>query len=82
MLPQKEIKPEGYRRKTQKQSRYAVVRELRATRERRGIDRVQLAEELGYHHMMIGRWERGEATPSLQRLQDWADALGVQIGIF
>lgn len=73
------LHPIGYRRKTDKESRFEVIRQLRAIREQRGIDRITLAELMGYHHMMLGRWERGEATPSLQRLQDWCDALGVRL---
>lgn len=73
--------PVGYRRKTDKESRYAAVQQLWAIRERRGIDRVTLADAMGYHPQMLGRWERGEATPSVQRLHDWCDALGVTLTV-
>lgn len=71
--------PVGYRRKSDKESRFAVIRTLRGLREQRGIDRVELAEIMGYHPQMLGRWERGEGTPSVQRLHDWCDALGVDL---
>jgi ribosome-binding protein aMBF1 (putative translation factor) len=79
--PVQALKPIGYRRKTDKESRYPVIRRLREVREQHGIDRVTLADAMGYHPVMLGRWERGEATPSLQRLHDWCDALGVRVGV-
>ena len=62
-------------------SRYGVVNELADARVEQGIARVDLAEAAGYHVMILGRYERGEATPSLQRLVDWAEALGFEITI-
>lgn len=69
------------RRRTAKQSRYPIIRQLWRAREIEGYARVDLAERMGYHAMMLGRWERGEATPSLRRLHDWADCLGFHIAV-
>lgn len=69
----------GKVRTPKKQSRFAVVRELTALRVKGEITRDDLEAHVGYHKMMIGRFERGETTPSLKTLSDWANALGVEI---
>lgn len=69
------------RRRCKRQSPHHVIRQLRRIREIKKMDRIVLSEALGYHLTMLGRWERGDSTPSLQRLQDWACALNYRIGI-
>lgn len=48
-------------------------------RVRQGLTRRQLCEKMGYHPVMLARWERGEQRPSLLKLVDWCDALGVEL---
>lgn len=71
----------GVVRGTKKKSRYGVVNRLAEIRVERNIARIDLAEHVGYHVMVIGRYERGESTPSLQRLVDWCDALGLELAL-
>lgn len=71
----------GKARMPKRQSRHAVIRNLTAIRVLRGIHRADLAEEVGYHVQILGRYERGEVTPSLQRLTDWCQALGYELDI-
>lgn len=60
-------------------SKFRVVRELAEARVRHEVSRIDLGEASGYHHMMIGRYERGETTPSLKTLCDLAEALGYDV---
>ena len=64
-----------------RRSRYEVINQLRDEWRARGISRIDLAEETGYHKMILGRYERGETTPSLQRLVDWCEALGFELSL-
>lgn len=57
--------------------RIAVGYRLRALRERRGWDRLQLAEMLGVHSGSIARWETGGAVPhayTMERIAELCDA--------
>jgi transcriptional regulator with XRE-family HTH domain len=58
---------------------YRVLTELRAIRKTRDIKLKVLSHQIGYHPMTIGRWERGETTPSLQALNDWCEALNAKL---
>ncbi len=69
------------RRRTTKCSTNPVIRRLWELREREGISRPALAKKMGYHPVMLGKWERGEATPSLQRIRDWCQALGADLKV-
>ena len=60
-------------------SRWAVVRLLEELRVARAMTRDDLADISGYHRMIIGRYERGETTPSLKALVDLANALGCDV---
>lgn len=67
------------RRRTRRGPRFKIFRELRTAREAQNLTRPQLSEMVGYHWTLIGRWENGEAVPSLRRLLDWAEALGFEL---
>ena len=56
--------------------RIAVGYRLRALRERRGWDRLQLAEMLGVHSGSIARWETGGAVPHAYTLERIAELCG------
>lgn len=62
-------------------SPHPVVRTLRAARKAQRLRIDVLGEMLGYHWATVSRWERGIASPSLQALQDWCQALGVELTI-
>lgn len=62
-----------------RQSRIAIIRELRATRRRLGISSENLANRLGSHRVQLAKWERGEQMPRLQSFFDWIEALGFRI---
>lgn len=57
---------------------YPIVELLHRLRRERQIKRAVLAEDLGYHWMTVGRWERGESLPSFQALHDWCRYLDVR----
>src|ERR1700719_1426485 len=63
------------RRKTNKRRSLLTLNTLWEIREASRIARITLAEAMGYHHVILGRWERGKSMPSLQRLSDWCNTL-------
>lgn len=71
----------GIVRRPKKGSRFAIINRLAAIREQRNVTRPDLGERVGYHHVQLGRYERGEATPTLQRLADWCEALGLELDV-
>lgn len=50
---------------------------MRAVREEQDIAVSELAAAIGVWDETVHRWERGASTPSVQRLKQMADALGV-----
>ena len=58
-----------------------IVEDLREVRRRQRLRRDVLAEIMGYHWQTVGRWERGESTPSCQALHDWCEALGLKLRV-
>ena len=56
--------------------RIAVGYRLRMLRERRGLDRLLLAEMLGVHSGSIARWETGGAVPHAYTLERIAELCG------
>ena len=48
-------------------------------REELGLSRSQLAKQSGSSHVMIGKYERGDAVPSLEVAKKIADALDVSL---
>lgn len=55
---------------------HPVIQLLREIRIQQQMSQVALAQQLGYHISTISYWEQGHSTPSLNRLEDWANALG------
>ena len=52
---------------------------LSSIRKERKIAQVDLAERIGIHSNVLGRYEREEATPSVDMAAKLADALGVSL---
>jgi len=48
-------------------------------RKEKKISQGELAEKVGIHNNVLGRYERGEATPSVDMAAKIADALGVSL---
>ena len=48
-------------------------------RKARGLSRAELADKLGSSAPVMGRYERGEMTPSVEIAAKLADALGVSL---
>ena len=69
----------GAVRLPRKRPRYPFISRLAEIRVAKSLPRIDLAEAAGYHVMILGRYERGETIPSVQRLVDWCDALGCEI---
>lgn len=53
---------------------------LREARLRAGLSQAELARRAGQHRSAIGRWERGEARPSLETLVELVRACGLELG--
>lgn len=56
-----------------------VAHNLTELRKSRGITQGQLAEKFAYTDKSISKWERGEALPDLNTLQELADFYGVTL---
>ena len=67
------------RRRITRRPKYPIIDQLREAREALGLTRVKLCRKLDYHVIMFGRWERGDANPSIERLHKWAAAVGMKI---
>jgi len=52
---------------------------LVSLRKEKKISQGELAEKVGIHNNVLGRYERGEATPSVEMAAKLADALGVSL---
>ncbi len=52
---------------------------LSALRKDKKISQQELAEKAGIHPNVLGRYERGEATPSVEMASKLANALGVSL---
>ena len=52
-----------------------IVNELAKIRIERGIDQVELANQLGVTDYLVAKWECGIRTPSTFNLYCWADVL-------
>lgn len=60
---------------------HPIFLELRRIRLRRRITRAQLAQRLGYHTVMISKWENNATVPSFFAIDAWCQALGVSLKI-
>lgn len=56
-----------------------VGESIRELRDERGWKQRELAERLGVSPFTVSRWERGDSTPSLARLNEIADTFGVTL---
>ena len=65
--------------RTKLQSRYALLRELRAIRREQRMSMGDLAETIGVPKTSVQRWELGLNVPRLPMLLDWAQALGMRV---
>lgn len=54
----------------------SFAKRLKEERERSGLSKGELAEQVGMHYSQIGRYERGEAVPSADILKKLANTLG------
>lgn len=54
---------------------------LRQRRKQLKLSQAVVAERAGYNAIAIWAWETGYRKPSLPRLVDWADALGLELTV-
>lgn len=52
---------------------------LRDRREKLGVPLRVVSNRAGYPQNTMWHWETGRATPSLRKLNDWAEALDMRI---
>ncbi len=52
---------------------------IREARLRAGLTQCELGERLGKAQSVIARWERGDATPSLETLREVVRACGLEL---
>ena len=57
----------------------SIIENLRQTRIKKGMLQKTLGHRMGYATATIGHWERGEQTPRLPILQNWCEALGLEL---
>jgi transcriptional regulator with XRE-family HTH domain len=57
------------------QSKILFGRRLKAAREAKGYTKDKLGKLVGIHHSQIGRYEKGDASPSAEVLKKLANAL-------
>jgi len=55
---------------------------IREARLRAGLTQCELGERLGKAQSVIARWERGDATPSLETLREVVRACGLELSFF
>lgn len=60
---------------------HPVIRSLWDIRRERRITQKELAESTGYGRRTIISWEAFTRMPSLRALEDWCEALGVQLSV-
>lgn len=60
---------------------HPLITLLAAERVHRGITVPALARRMGYEARTIYDWEAGRKAPSLERLEDYANALGYQLAL-
>jgi ribosome-binding protein aMBF1 (putative translation factor) len=53
---------------------------LREARRRAGLSQAQLAQRARKPTSVVGRWERGEVTPSLETVRTMIRACGLELG--
>jgi transcriptional regulator with XRE-family HTH domain len=58
-------------------SKAAFAKRLTASREAKGLTKEKLGKVVSVHHSQIGRYEKGEASPSAEVLKKMANALNV-----
>lgn len=52
---------------------------LRKARERKGLSQAQLAEAMGLKQQSVSKWEAGDSTPGLLRMQELATHLDIEL---
>jgi transcriptional regulator with XRE-family HTH domain len=52
---------------------------IASLRDKKGLSQTELADKSGVSRVMIGKYERGEATPSIDAAKKIADALEVSL---
>jgi len=55
-------------------------KKLRERREAKGYSQSKLAQEVGVHHSIIGRYERDEAKPTIDVVKRMAKVLDTTVG--
>lgn len=56
-----------------------VILMLRKTRREQNLSQFKLAKKIGCDPSVITRWEHGYTSPTLDRLHEWANALGMKV---
>jgi transcriptional regulator with XRE-family HTH domain len=71
--------PEARREYERLKPLFAVMTDVVRLRNSQGLTQAQLAERMGRKQPSIGRFEAGNANPTLGFLQDIAEALGARL---
>ena len=56
-----------------------LAKQIQAFRKARGWSQPDLANKIGAHHTMVGRYERGEMTPAVDIVAKLAEVFGVTL---
>lgn len=65
--------------KAKQQSRYSIIRDLRAIRKASGASAGSMAVLIGTHWVRLQRWESEYDVPRLASFFDWVEALGYRL---
>lgn len=59
--------------------KHPVIQQLRMERRARDMSQMMLGEITGYNRCLLSQYETGVCSPTLNTLQDWANALGYEL---
>ena len=60
---------------------HPIIQTLRIERERQRLPRQKLAAKIGYDPSQLYQWEVGKVRPTVYRLADWAEGLGMELAV-
>lgn len=58
-----------------------VIRDLVSERLRQGLSQRDVVHRIDCSPSSVSQWERGITSPTLTKLRDWADALGMNLDV-
>lgn len=60
---------------------HPIIRSLRAERKRLKLSRRELVAKIGYDQSQLYQWEVGKVWPTVHKVADWAEGLGLELAV-